>query len=128
MIQWLGNRRSTQVIRFSNRTDVAAALAAASACAIIATHFLTLRSAAPAITLEKYGRVKMGMSYRQVADVMGDWGEKVDKYESGRSVVEIYLWTADGKRPPSGTMVVILRNDRLIDKFQSELPSCPSCK
>lgn len=79
---------------------------------------------ASALTVEKFDRLKNGMSYAEVKAIIGQEGTQNSSSESGRYKIESYKWEgADYAR-----IYATFRNDKLISKSQSKLegPGSPA--
>ncbi|WP_425057596.1 hypothetical protein SCACP_21120 [Sporomusa carbonis] len=76
------------------------------------------------ITMDKFNKVQTGMSYKQVAEIMGDPGElgASTSMPGVPGVMEgieskIYMW----KNPDGSNMNVQFQNDKVIGKAQAGL-------
>lgn len=70
------------------------------------------------LTLDKYNRLKMGMTYSEVADIMGGSGVETSSSVIGGTKSGTYNWDGEKAWRISG----LFRNDRLYSKSQSNYP------
>jgi len=69
------------------------------------------------LTKENFARIKNGMSYKQVVEIIGFEGEETSSSEIGRYKVASYKWSG-----PDYTMIYgVFTNDKLTSKTQANL-------
>ena len=66
------------------------------------------------LTPEKYDKLKNGMTYKEVVEIMGSEGSEFSRSEIGRFTTLLYKWE-DGP----ANIIVTFSNDRLVVKSQS---------
>jgi len=72
----------------------------------------------PIVTKSEYDQIQTGMSYSQVAAIVGDPGSQSQKQEFMGTVNTIYTWqNGDGSN-----LICMFDNDKLINKTQTMLP------
>lgn len=64
------------------------------------------------ISVDKYNRLKTGMSVKQTVEIMGDSGEELQSSESGKYKIATYKWTGEN----FSYIVVTFMNDKLQSK------------
>lgn len=64
------------------------------------------------ISVEKYNRLKNGMSVKQVVEIMGDSGEELQSSETGKYKIATYKWTGEN----FSYIVLTFMNDKLQSK------------
>jgi hypothetical protein len=69
------------------------------------------------LTKEKFGQLKNGMSYKQVAEIIGSEGEEVSMSEVGRYKVASYKWQG----PDFQMIICVFNNDKMTSKTQANL-------
>lgn len=74
-------------------------------------------SSKSALTLEKYNRIKNGMSYRQVVEIIGVEGTEMSSSEIGKYKTASYKWEGEKFQMIFGTF----QNDKLLSKTQANL-------
>lgn len=65
------------------------------------------------VTLENYKKLKFGMSYKEVVDILGAEGVEQYSFRTGRNITTSYEW-----RNRRGTIHLTFDNQRLTNKFQ----------
>jgi len=69
------------------------------------------------LTKEQFSRIKNGMSYKQVVEIIGSEGEEISMSEVGRYKVASYKWAGPGYQMIFG----VFTNDKLTSKSQANL-------
>jgi hypothetical protein len=69
------------------------------------------------LTMANYQRLDTGMSYAEVAAILGNGGEEMSRNEIAGITTVMYMWRRFG----GGNMNAMFQNDRLIQKAQSGL-------
>jgi hypothetical protein len=70
-----------------------------------------------ALTKENFTRIKNGMSYKQVVEILGSEGEETSSSEIGRYKVASYKWSG----PDYSMIYGVFTNDKLTSKTQANL-------
>lgn len=68
------------------------------------------------INQEKYERIENGMSYQEVADIIGEEGNKTAESETLGSTTVMYEWQGEDG---FGTAIIVLQDNRVINKSQT---------
>jgi hypothetical protein len=71
----------------------------------------------PTVTLANYGRVRVGMTYGEVADIFGGPGIKAAQVQVGGDQLEFYVWKAVG----GGHATITFEKNRVTEKSQTDL-------
>ena len=79
-----------------------------------------LPASAPGVTMANFNRLQNGMTYAQVAQILGKEGEKLGVMESGGVKIVTYKWDAD-KDGSGATMTAFFKNGKLDSKLQFAL-------
>jgi hypothetical protein len=69
------------------------------------------------ITMEKYNKIKNGMSYKEVKDIIGKEGTETMSSGNGKYKVTSYQWKGDG----FAFISVVLMGDKVTSKVQANL-------
>ncbi len=64
------------------------------------------------ISVEKYNKLKNGMTVKQTVEIMGDSGEELQSSETGKYKIVTYKWTGEN----FSYIVVTFMNDKLQSK------------
>lgn len=75
------------------------------------------KTTGPALTKENFAKIKNGMSYKQVVEILGSEGEETSSSEIGRYKVASYKWEGPGYASVYG----VFTNDKLTSKTQANL-------
>lgn len=65
------------------------------------------------VTLENYKKLKFGMSYQEIVDILGGEGVERHSFRTGQTIRTSYEW-----RNRKGTIHLMFDNQRLTNKFQ----------
>lgn len=71
------------------------------------------------ITIQEYNQIREGMTYDRVEEVVGGWGELVDRTEINENTISVYVWHENETSDTYAT--ITFENGRVIDKVQSGL-------
>jgi hypothetical protein len=82
--------------------------------------FTDIRQGPPlGVTLDKYERLRDGMSYEEAVEILGEGGLEESRTAEGTVTMVVYTWSnKDGSR-----LTATFQNGKLVDKQQSDLPS-----
>jgi hypothetical protein len=69
------------------------------------------------ITMDKYNKIKNGMSYKEVKDIIGKEGTETMSSGNGKYKVTSYQWKGDG----FAFISVVLMGDKVTSKVQANL-------
>jgi hypothetical protein len=69
------------------------------------------------VTLAEFNQIQVGMTYRQVADIVGSEGELTGQNQFGNMTTETYNWS----NKPFGGMFCMFQNGKLTQKNQMSL-------
>ena len=67
------------------------------------------------ITMAKYDRIKTGMSYKEVVEILGKEGKELSNNEVGGIKTVVYQWEAEGA---GSNMNATFQKDKLLSKAQ----------
>jgi outer membrane protein assembly factor BamE (lipoprotein component of BamABCDE complex) len=70
-----------------------------------------------ALSLEQYNRLKTGMTYDEVADIMGSPGTETSSSQIGRFKTSSYKWEGEDFQ----MVLCVFSNDKLTSKTQANL-------
>jgi hypothetical protein len=73
-------------------------------------------AAAGDVTKAEYDRVKMGMSYVEVVDILGPPDEELSQSEIAGYVTVMYMWEGSGGL--GANLNIMFQNDRVVNKAQ----------
>jgi hypothetical protein len=74
-------------------------------------------SSKSALTMERYNQIKDGMSYSEVADILGSGGTETMSSGTGKYKVTSYKWEGDNYE----FITVIFMGDKMTQKVQANL-------
>ncbi len=77
----------------------------------------TRNTAKKALTIAQYEKIRNGMTYKQVVDILGSEGEELSRSEMGKNKTIIYIW----KDENFSSISAIFFNDKLMSKSKSGL-------
>lgn len=77
----------------------------------------TKTDAKKALTMAQYEKLRNGMTYKQVVDILGSEGEELSRSEIGRNKTIVYMWKDDN----FSSISAIFFNDKLMSKSKSGL-------
>lgn len=66
------------------------------------------------LTLEKYNKIKNGMSYKEVVDIVGSEGTETSNSEIGKYKTVVYKWDGEG----FSYLIATFQNDKMSFKSQ----------
>lgn len=69
------------------------------------------------LTKDKFNRIKTGMSYKQVVEIIGSEGEETSSSQFGRYKVASYKWSGSGY----AMIFAVFNSDKLTSKSQANL-------
>ncbi len=75
-------------------------------------------AADPTFTSAMYTRIQKGMTYRQVADLLGDDGEQLSSSYFDGAANQVYVWA----NPDDSHICIVFRDGMVLVKAQSGLP------
>jgi outer membrane protein assembly factor BamE (lipoprotein component of BamABCDE complex) len=70
------------------------------------------------VTKAEFDQVQSGMTYSQVAAIIGDPGEKISESDMAGFHTVMYMW----RNPTGANMNAMFQNDKMINKAQINLP------
>ncbi len=73
------------------------------------------------LTYEKYDRIKAGMSYSTVVEIIGAHGKETQRTEMYNITNATYQWKEDLQPHGYRLIIVMFRNDKVVSKSQSGL-------
>jgi hypothetical protein len=79
----------------------------------------TPRGQASGVTLENYGRLRDGMSYHEVVEILGSPGTELSRTTLGGVTTVMYQWEASGlARLSGGNMNAMFQDGSMVTKAQ----------
>jgi hypothetical protein len=103
------------------RNKLLVALGAAAAVIFILIRLAAITHGfrlSPVVTQAEYERIQTGMTYRQVADIVGEPGVELSRSGMAGNIAVVYFWS----NPNGSVLDAVFSNDRLVSKAQSRLP------
>lgn len=79
-----------------------------------APNLLTSSGAPPVVALEEYNAIREGMSYQEVASIIGDPGQEMSRSDIAGYNTVMYSWSNKN----GSNMNAMFQNDKLINKAQ----------
>ncbi|HEX8734251.1 MAG TPA: DUF3862 domain-containing protein [Pyrinomonadaceae bacterium] len=72
----------------------------------------------PGLTLENFNRIKTGMSYKEVVEILGSEGESIMSVGGSQGDIASYKWE---RKSPSQSVTIIFTDGKMSTKMQMRL-------
>ncbi len=71
------------------------------------------------ITIQEYSQIREGMVYDRVEEIIGGWGELINRTEINDNTISVYVWYEN--ETSNNYATITFENERVINKVQSGL-------